>query len=171
MDDYEGFTWSPSALIVDARGCELKDNFFIKELAFYNTATCEHWVGTFKPPIDRSYLRKKYVKDLDQQCGRTIGWDEGAYPYQMVFTMLNYFGKSAQLHALGSELCRWIQTYTSLCVVNLEELGCPRDVNALPTLSTHNCIYHSDDNDVICALGKAKRLGLYLNSVFSMITD
>ena len=57
------YAWSPkaSALIIDDQGCTLKKDFFVKELAFYNTLTKEHWVGTFKSPMERSYLRKKYV--------------------------------------------------------------------------------------------------------------
>ena len=107
------YTWSPkaSALIVDAQGCTLKKDFFVKELAFYNTLTKEHWVGTFKPPMKRSYLRKKYIKDLDCELTDGLGlkWEQGMFPYQVVSTMTNYFGKSVQLYALGKALCQWIQ--------------------------------------------------------------
>ena len=167
MEEVEG-TWNPKAcaLIVDVQGCWLKSDFFAKEMAFYNTLTKEYWIGTFKPPMERSYLKKKYVRHIDLKVTDQLGleWETGAYPYQVAFTMLNYFGKEAQLYALGKDLCRWIQQYTSLCVVNLEELGCPGDLHPV---GTELCPYHKDSKKT-CALDRAICLGLYLNTMFSL---
>ena len=165
------YAWSPkaSALIVDAQGCTLKKDFFVKELAFYNTLTKEHWVGTFKPPMERSYLRKKYIKDLDRELADELGleWEQGTFPYQVAFAMINYFGKSAHLYALGKKLCQWILQCTSLCVVILEELGCPNNINHLPPSSCYPCLYHDSSRQKTCALDRAMCLGLYLTDMFS----
>ena len=165
------YTWNPKAcaLIVDVQGCTLKKDFFAKEMAFYNSLTGEYWVGTFQPPMDRSYLKKKYVKEIDTKVSGSLGlsWEEGAFPYQVGFTMLNYFGKEAQLYALGKNLCQWIQQYTSLCVVNLEELGC-QDIPLQDPRTFNACPYHDQDLTKICALDRARQMALYLNELFSL---
>ena len=164
-------TAMPNVLVVDARGCFLKDDFYVKELAFFNTLRDEYWVGTFKPPMDRSYLKKKYVKDIDRDLAALgLEWEGGTFPYQVAFTMLNYFGKDMQLYARGNPLCQWIQQYTSLCPVNVEELGYPPrgypEDPQDPVRDGGLCPYHPNPGK--CALDGAMHVGLYMHDLFSL---
>ena len=158
------YLWSPTtnALIVDAEGFRLKKDFYVKELAFYNTLTKEHWVGTFKPPFDRQYLKKKYVAAIDQSGKTGLKWEEGAHSYNVAFTMLTYYGSKHQLYAKGKDICNWIQQHTSLSVVDVDELTCP-SVDQLPFGSY--CVYHNSLHTK-CALDQATRIGQYLNDMF-----
>ena len=155
----------PQAMVVEARGCTLKKDFYVKELAFVNTQTQEHWVGTFQPALDKGYLRRKYVRKIDREVTEELGldWKQGQYPYQVAFTMINFFGQNMQLYALGSDLCHWIQHHTSICVVNLEELfGCQIEP---PQEQLVNCEYHCTLN---CALNRAMYYSSYLRNMFSL---
>ena len=164
------YMWSPTtnALIVDAEGFQLKKDFYVKEMAFYNAVTKEHWVGTFKPPFDKKCMKKKFARDIDiyVQAFTGLKWEEGTFPYNVAFTMLTYFGNKHQLYARGKDTCQWIQQHTSLSVVDLEELGCPI-IDALPFRSY--CVQHNSLKRT-CALDRAMRMGYYLMDMFSLKT-
>ena len=153
------------AVVVDARGCTLKHDFYVKELAFYQVSTGEHWVDTFQPPFDRCYLRKKFIKQMDQQLQQNTAmkWEDGTYPYQAVYAVINCFAKTGPLYALGKDMCHWIQQYTCTHVNNVEELGC----FAPPASQIQACHYHQDNINVMCALDRATQYGMYLHTMFS----
>ena len=56
---------SRNILIVDLEGFQLKKDFYVKELAFYNPTTMTCWTGLFNPPFDRQFVKKKYATDMD----------------------------------------------------------------------------------------------------------
>ena len=165
------YTWSPttSSLIIDVEGFKVNKDFYVKEMAFYNAVTKEHWVGTFKPPFDKQCMKKGFASNIDlyAQARTGLTWEEGSYPYNVAFTMLSYFGNSHQLYASGRDMCQWIQQHTSLSVVDLEELGCP-NVKEVPFGSY--CVYHNSLKKRTCALAKAIRMGYYLMDMFSLKT-
>lgn len=162
------FAWSPATtgLIVDVEGFQLKQDFYVKEMAFVNPHTKDYWVGTFKPPYSRQAMKKKYVQDMDWSTRNMHGlkWEEGLYPYNVAFTILTHFGNNCQLLAKGRQKCLWIQQHTSLPVIDLEELGCP-PAKELPFGSF--CTFHNSLHKS-CALDKSMRLGHYVMDMFAM---
>ena len=159
-------SWSPAPniLVIDVEGFQLKKDFYVKELAFYNPHTMQCWTGLFKPPFDRSSMKKKFVADMDWASRNMhhLKWEDGEYPYSMAGTMIAHFGNSHQLYAKGHEKCLWIQQYSLTPVIDLEQLGCPRAMD-LPFGA--NCTFH---NNCSCAIDKAVRLGRYLVNLFTL---
>ena len=162
------FAWNPSSngLIVDVEGFQMKKDFYVKEMAFVNPQSKAYWVGTFLPPYSRQAMKKRYIQDMDWAMRNLHGlkWEEGLYPYNVAFTMLNHFGNNSQLLAKGREKCLWIQQHTSLPVIDLEELGCP-PAKDLPFGSF--CVFHNSLHKS-CALDKAAKLGQYVMDLFSL---
>jgi len=153
-------------LIVDVEGFQLKKDFYVKELAFYQPFTKEYWLATFKPPFDRQYVKKKYCTDMDWVTRNLHGlkWEEGQYPYSMAYYMINHFGSHFLLHAKGEEKSLWIQHQTPFTVINLELMGSPK-AKELPFgcfCTFHNTLEKS------CALDKAVRLGQFYEGLFTM---
>lgn len=154
-------------LIVDMEGFTLKDEFFVKELAFYNPCTMQCWVGTFKPPYDKKYIKSCYSKTMREEAIEMHGlkWDDdGLYPYSMAFTMINRFANTHQLLAKGRRNCLWLQQYTDTILIDLEQYGCP-PASELPFgcyCQFHNSTFKS------CALDKAVRMGRYYVNLFTM---
>jgi len=158
---------APNILIVDVEGFQLKKDFYVKELAFYNPFTKEYWQATFKPPFDRQYVKKRYCTDMDWVTRKLHGlkWEDGQFPYAMAFHMISYFGATYQLYAKGEEKALWVQQQTPFSVVNMELLGCPK-AKDLPFgcfCRFHNTLEKS------CALDKAVRLGHYYVDIFAML--
>lgn len=158
-----------NGLIVEVEGFQMKNDFYVKEMAFVNPITKEYWVGVFYPPFDRQHMKKKYYQELDWATTNLHGltWEEGLYPYSVAFTMLHHFGANFQLYAKGRQRCVWIQQHTCIPVVDLDDLGCP-PLKELPFgcfCEFHNTLHKS------CALNKATSLGQYLVNMFTMKTS
>ena len=157
---------SPNVLIVDVEGFQIKKDFYVKELAFYQPFTKEYWLATFKPPFDRQYVKKKFSTDMDWVTRNLHGikWEDGQFPYPMAYHMISYFGSSYQLYAKGEEKSLWVQQQTPFTVVNLELLGFPKakDLAFGTFCKNHNTLEKS------CALDKAVRLGRYYEELFAM---
>lgn len=160
------FSPSTNAMIVEVEGFQLKNDFFVKELAFVNLLTKEYWVGIFLPPYGRQHMKKKYNQELDWCTKHLHGltWEEGLYPYNVAFMMLNHFGATYQLYTKGKQKVDWIREHTALNVLDLEDIGCP-PAKELPFASYcefHNSLHRS------CALDKATRLARHLVTMFSL---
>ncbi len=152
--------------IVDVEGFQIKQDFFIKELAFYNPYSKQMWSGVFHAPFDRAYLKKKGQECIEYASSNLHGlrWEQGQYPYSMSYHLISHFGKKGNLYAKGSQKCVWLQQYTTSPVTNLEVFGCPPPKD-LP--QAYLCIEHSS-LEKACAMDKAIRLGNYMASLWEM---
>lgn len=156
-----------NVLIVDVVGFQVSKDFFVKELAFYNPTTHMSWLGLFKPPFEKGYLKKKGLKCIDFSTDDLHGlkWNSGDYPYSAVYSTIAHFAQNATLYAKGDEKCQWIQQFTTSPILNLELIGCP-PANQLP----HECLcLHHNTYIKECALDKAVRLGKYFAQMYNMV--
>ena len=114
-------------LIIDLEGFQLRKDFYLKELAFYNPNTMTCWTDLFNPPFDRQFVKKMYATDMDWATRHLYGltWEEGQYPYSLSATMISHFGSTHQLYAKGHEKCLWVQQYMTYPMIDLEKYGCP----------------------------------------------
>lgn len=161
-------SWSADAnvLIVDLEGFQIKKDFFIKEIAFFNPNTMQCWSGLFKSPFDKQFLKKKGITAIEYATKYLHGlkWDDGDYPYSMIFQVVSHFGRGYQLYSKGSEKCGWLQQFTSLPVINLELYGCP-PAKELP----HGCMcIHHNSLEKSCAIDKSVKFGLYLSKLYHL---
>ena len=151
-------------LMVDVEGFTLKNDFYVKELAFFNPATSECWVGTFKPPFDKKCLKGSYSATMVAKESHGLKWEDGTYPYSLAFTLISHYGSNYRLFAKGRDKCLWFQQFTTSTVSDLDQLGCPSfqelDLGC-------RCPYHNTMNNS-CALDKSVRLGRYYVNIFIM---
>ena len=156
----------PDILIVAIEGFQLNNDFYAKELAFFNPTNMRCWSGLFKAPFEKKYLKKK-AADVIENFTRTVHglkWEEGVFPYPMIYHVVSHFGSENHLYSKGKDMCAWLQQFTSTPVIDLDQFGCP-GIQELP----HGCLcMHHNTLDKSCAIDKAVRLGQYYTKMFSL---
>ena len=157
---------APTRLIVDTMGFFFSgEEFYIKELAFYNPATHTSWHGLFKPPFQKGWWKKKGIDFLKHGTDfHGLNWESGEYPYSALYSIFAFFSQNAVFYAKGDFKCRWIQQFASTTVVNLGRIGCP-SLKELPHECT--CIHHNTYRKE-CALNNAVKLGKEFAKMYDM---
>ena len=152
-------------LIVDVEGFQVCNDFFVKELAFYNPTTHKSWHGLFKPPFEKGFFKKKGLNCVENNR-HGLKWGSGEYPYSALYPTIAFFTQNATLFAKGDQKCQWIQQFTTAPIINLEQLGCP-PAKQLP----HECLCpHHNTYLKECALENAVRLGKYFGQMYNMVS-
>ena len=151
-------------VMVDMEGFWLKDNFYLKELAFYKPDTGESWVGTFRPPFEEKCLKKSYAAKLPEQT-HWLSWDKGDYPYSLAFTLIAHFSKDHKMYASGQWKCLWLGQFSTTHVTDIvQQLGYTPVTN--PSVRCQ-CEYHNVMMSS-CALNTCLQMALYYNNLYAM---
>lgn len=157
-------------LMVDAEGFWFKDNFYVKELAFYQPLTGQSWVGTFTPPFDKKCLKSSHATVLSRGQGHGLPWEGGEYPYGMAFTMIAHYTKHHKMYAVGLFKCLWLAQFSASLICDMEEqLGYGPEKRGLPLGKSVKCLcaFH-DVSTHSCALNACFQMGLYYMKLFTM---
>jgi hypothetical protein len=156
---------TPNVLIVDFEGFYVDKEFTIKELAFYHPFTSCYWSGTFLPPFQMAYCKKKISHHIQRQSeGHGLMWEEGLYPQHMIAHILHYYATTHYLYAPDAAKSRILQMHTVHNIGNLESMNFP-PWNILPFGSY--CFFH-DSTHCSCALDRCVRLGKHFFHLHSM---
>lgn len=164
-DDHQQSS-DPDTLFVGVEGFQLNNDFYLKELAFFNPVTMQCWSGLFKPPFDKKYMKKKGADAIDTITRNVHGlkWDDGAFPYPMAYYVVSHFGSENLLYSKGKDVCAWLQQFTTTPIIDLDQFGCP-PLKELP----HGCLcLHHNTLDKSCAIDKAVRMGQFFSKVFAL---
>lgn len=156
-----------SVLVIDFEGFQLPSgNYIVKELAFHavkgNPLT---GVCTFQSPFpfEDLTIREKIQYSWIARNIHRIDWNQGELPYFKFRTILMFLcDMFSNIYVKGLEKKKFLEFLTGRVCHNLEDLGCPKVNELLPTLSS--CTVHSTDFKH-CALVKAKAFGRFLQEL------
>lgn len=144
------------------------DKLIVKEFAVYYPDFSEETirVATFAPPYEKECLPKS-VKRINAYVGEYIHgleWNDGEYGFHAMSDILwSMTSRLEVIYVKGLEKGKILQSLLPhLCVLNIEDLGCP-SLGKLPLFDSpcENEI-HTRFAKFNCASKNAKRLGLWL---------
>ena len=161
---------TPQIMIVDFEGYEFENNFFIKELAFYDPFGMSHWVSTFQSPFALTSCKKRLVENIEKQQLELHGleWGSGQLSFSSQAQVVFSFSSNYQLFAQNAKKCQVLENISNCTITDLSCLNMPA-VYELPFGSF--CSFH-DSTKFSCALDKAVRMGQYfLNSYSKTLND
>jgi len=153
----------------DAQFLRDKENkLIVKEFAVYYSDFPEELirVATFAPPYEKECLPKN-IRKLNTYVSENIHgleWNDGEYGFhEMTNIMWSMTSRLEVIYVKGLEKGKILQSLLPhLCVLNIEDLGCP-SLEKLPLFDSpcENEI-HTRFSQFKCASKNAKRLGLWL---------
>ena len=148
---------TPQLLIADFEGYQIDNDYFIKELAFYEPFGMFYWVGTFKFPFSLASCKKKFIDNLEKQkfINHGLDWDRGEYFYSSLPHWIACFASKYHIYVPNDEKTHILRQITGYLFDNLSCMDIP-PLYDLPFGAV--CPFH-DSTQNSCALDKAVRLG------------
>ena len=159
----------PPPLMVEAQGFWVKDDFYVKQLAFFNPISRVGWEGTFKPPFDKTGFKPSYLKKLLSPNGDyELQWEEGEYPYSLAITMIAYFAQHYTLYSNGRFKCQWFEKFASSSVIDLEDHLNYGPHNRRDRNKIYHCSTHGSELNCACPMKCCFKMGDYFMKARSL---
>ena len=152
--------------VVDFEGYFVKNNFVIKEFAYFRLHGSKSEQFLFQAPFSWSALtfKEKQTVSYCEKFLHRIRWSSGNIPYQNRHKIFNnIFQKGDFVFVKGDQKVKVFQRYLSseVKVKNLESYNCPKIANFLPS-EVITCSLPRHKENIHCAHLKVKKYASFL---------
>ena len=155
--------------VVDIEGFQVKNKFYVKELAVFNLRdeTTKQWI--FRSPFPYNSIAvkdKKTVYHCEKYLHR-IRWSRGYTEYNQLQPILSSFANSGDtIYVKGYQKTQYIRGLLpkSVEIKDLENLNCPKFEELEAVKVESPCVITSHLDSSHCALRKAVAFATWLNS-------